>query len=70
VGSAYPSGLALKPENSHSQLWGQGVPVVWSDGYHLTYALSGSPGYGKGQADYGFYACRSEADGAGFQAAP
>lgn len=46
---------------------GNSDPVVWSDGEHLTYALPGAPGYGKGKADYGFYACKSEADGAGFQ---
>ncbi len=45
---------------------GNSDPVVWSDGAHLTYALPGAPGYGKGQDDYGFYACKSEADGAGF----
>ncbi len=43
-------------------------PVVWSDGYHLTYDLPGAAGYGKGKGGYGFYACKSEADGAGFQA--
>jgi len=42
-------------------------PVVWSDGEHLTYDLAGSQGYGKGKGDYGFYACKSEADAAGFQ---
>jgi hypothetical protein len=44
---------------------GNADPVVWSDGEHLTYALPGQPDYGKGK-DYGFYACKSEADGAGF----
>jgi hypothetical protein len=47
---------------------GSGDPVVWSDGYHLTYDLQGSPGYGKAKAGYGFYACKSEADSAGFKA--
>jgi len=47
---------------------GSSDPVVWSDGYHLTYDLPGSQGYGKAKADYGFYACKSEADNAGFKA--
>lgn len=44
-------------------------PVVWSDGYHLTYDLPGSQNYGKTMSGYGFYACKSEADSAGFQQA-
>lgn len=44
-------------------------PVVWSDGYHLTYYMSGAKEYGKAKSNYGFYACKSEADSAGFQAA-
>jgi hypothetical protein len=49
---------------------GNSDPVVWSDGYHLTYDLPGSQAYGKAKANYGFYACKSEADSAGFQVAP
>lgn len=40
--------------------------IVWSDGYHLTYYLAGSKYYGN--TKYGFYACKAEADSAGFQA--
>jgi hypothetical protein len=47
---------------------GNSDPVVWSDGSDLTYDLPGSQGYGKAKADYGFYACKSEADSAGFKA--
>ena len=43
--------------------------VVWTDGYHLTYDLPGSPDYGKTTTKYGFYACKSEADNAGFKPA-
>jgi hypothetical protein len=46
---------------------GNSDPVVWSDGSHLTYALPGSSAYGKASEGYGFYACKSEADGAGFK---
>jgi hypothetical protein len=41
-------------------------PIVWSDGSSLTYAMPGSSGYGKSTGKYGFYACKSEADSAGF----
>jgi hypothetical protein len=44
-------------------------PVVWSDGYHLTYYMPGSQNYGKTTGTYGFYACKSEADSAGFNPA-
>lgn len=37
--------------------------VVWSSGPALVYVLPSSPNYGKGA---GFYACKSEADDAGF----
>ena len=37
--------------------------VVWSSGPALVYTLPSSPNYGKGT---GFYACKSEADDAGF----
>ncbi len=40
-------------------------PVVWSDGSSLSYAMPGSGDYGKSK-QYGFYACKSEADSAGF----
>jgi hypothetical protein len=46
---------------------GAGDPVVWSDGSHLSYLPQGAPGYGQGSSGYGFYACKSEADGAGFR---
>jgi hypothetical protein len=42
-------------------------PVVWSDGQYLIYYPSESPQYGKTNFGYGFYACKSEADGAGFR---
>ncbi len=38
--------------------------VVWSAGPAQTYALPGADSYGKGG---GFYACKMEADDAGFQ---
>lgn len=41
--------------------------VVWSDGYHLSYVLPGSKQYGT--TPDGFYACKMEADSAGFQQA-
>jgi len=44
-------------------------PIVWSDGSDLTYELPASKLYGKSTKDFGFYACRSEADSAGFHAA-
>ncbi len=44
-------------------------PIVWSDGSDLTYELPESKLYGKSTKDYGFYACQSEADSAGFHAA-
>jgi hypothetical protein len=53
-----------------AQHCGNSDPVVWSDGAHLTYDLPGAPGYGKRTGAYGFYACKSEADDAGFQPAP
>jgi hypothetical protein len=37
--------------------------IVWSSGPALTYALPNAPDYGKGS---GFYACKGEADDAGF----
>jgi hypothetical protein len=37
--------------------------IVWSSGPNLTYSLPNAPNYGKG---HGFYACKSEADDAGF----
>ena len=40
--------------------------IVWSSGPKLIYQLPGSKTYGKG---HGFYACKAEADGAGFHAA-
>jgi hypothetical protein len=39
--------------------------IVWSSGPDLTYSLPDAPNYGKG---HGFYACKSEADDAGFHA--
>jgi hypothetical protein len=39
---------------------------VWSSGPNLIYQLPGSGDYGKGS---GFYACKDEADAAGFSAA-
>jgi hypothetical protein len=39
--------------------------IVWSGGPLLTYELPGSKKFGKGA---GFYACKSEADDAGFHA--
>lgn len=39
--------------------------IVWSAGSNLIYTLPSSPDYGKGS---GFYACKSEADDAGFHA--
>ena len=44
-------------------------PIVWSDGYSLTYYLPGSGYYGKATSKYGFYACKSESDAAGFHSA-
>lgn len=41
-----------------------GDTVVWHSGPNLVYALPTSPDYGKGK---GFYACKLEADDAGFQ---
>ncbi len=40
--------------------------IVWSSGPNLVYQLPGSNNYGKGT---GFYACKAEADAAGFHAA-
>jgi hypothetical protein len=39
--------------------------VVWSASPDLLYVLPSSPDYGKG---HGFYACKAEADDAGFHA--
>ena len=39
--------------------------IVWSAGPKLIYTLPSSPNYGKGS---GFYACKGEADDAGFHA--
>jgi len=44
-----------------------GDTVVWSAGKKLTYVMPDAPKYGKGS---GFYACKMEADSAGFQPAP
>ena len=44
---------------------GEADPIVWSDGYHLKYYLSGSKYCGSAVSKYGF--CKAEADGAGFQ---
>ncbi len=41
-----------------------GDTVVWSSGPDLKYSLPGTAPYGKGA---GFYACKMEADDAGFQ---
>jgi len=46
---------------------GASDPIVWSDGSSLRYVMPGSSTYGKSAAKYGFYACKSEADSAGFQ---
>lgn len=40
--------------------------IVWSSGPDLTYVPSTSPAFGRGN---GFYACKMEADSAGFHAA-
>jgi hypothetical protein len=40
--------------------------IVWSSGPALTYSLPNAAGYGKGS---GFYACKGEADDAGFHPA-
>ena len=40
-----------------------GDTVIWSSGPNLLYKLPASPQYGKGG---GFYACKEEADDAGF----
>jgi hypothetical protein len=40
--------------------------IVWSSGPGLSYALPNASGYGKGS---GFYACKGEADDAGFRPA-
>ncbi len=41
-----------------------GDTIVWSAGGAKTYYMSGDAEYGKGS---GFYACKAEADDAGFQ---
>jgi hypothetical protein len=43
-----------------------GTIIVWSSGPNLIYQLPSSNNYGKGS---GFYACKDEADAAGFHAA-
>lgn len=43
-----------------------GDTVVWSAGGKLVYHLPETPDYGQGK---GFYACKAEADDAGFTAA-
>jgi len=40
--------------------------IVWSTSPNLIYDLPNSPNYGKG---HGFYACKAEADSAGFHPA-
>jgi hypothetical protein len=42
-----------------------GTIIVWSSGPNLIYQLPGSNDYGKGS---GFYACKDEAEAAGFHA--
>jgi len=42
-----------------------GDVIVWLSGPNLTYRLPGAPGYGSG---VGQYACKAEADDAGFTA--
>jgi hypothetical protein len=44
-----------------------GDTVVWSSGPALNYSLPGAVSYGKGA---GFYACKMEADDAGFHSMP
>ncbi len=41
--------------------------IVWSAGKKLTYVMPGTAAYGHGR---GFYACKMEADSAGFDKAP
>ncbi|WP_158805511.1 hypothetical protein [Acidisoma sp. L85] len=43
-----------------------GDTIVWSSGSELTYSLSA----GSSGGAHGFYACKAEADSAGFHAAP
>jgi hypothetical protein len=43
-----------------------GDTIVWSSGKKLTYVMPGAAAYGHGG---GFYACKMEADSAGFQPA-
>jgi hypothetical protein len=43
-----------------------GDTIVWSSGSGLTYSLSA----GSSGGAHGFYACKAEADSAGFHAAP
>ena len=42
-----------------------GDTIVWHAGPGMTYSLPGTPAYGKSG---GFYACKAEADTAGFHA--
>jgi hypothetical protein len=44
-----------------------GDTIVWSSGSALTYSLSTES---SGKTAHGFYACKAEADSAGFHAAP
>jgi hypothetical protein len=44
-----------------------GDTIVWSSGSALTYSLSTQS---SGNTGHGFYACKAEADSAGFHAAP
>jgi hypothetical protein len=41
-----------------------GDTIVWASRGELTYVMPGAPGYGSAS---GFYACKAEADDAGFQ---
>jgi hypothetical protein len=43
-----------------------GDTIVWSNGVNLTYHMVGG---GSGMAHHGFYACKMEADTAGFHQA-
>jgi hypothetical protein len=43
-----------------------GDTIVWASGKQLTYKMPSAPAYGTGN---GFYACKMEADDAGFQRA-
>lgn len=60
LGTSHRFHSALAAENHCSN-----DTIVWSSGPDLIYVLPSSPNYGKGS---GFYACKSEADDAGFHA--